>query len=298
MLVKFLLTPRRDANPSPASSAWIRQAAAIVICVAVWAWTENGAQALSLVLPDAAAQGDLIVGRAIPPATILVDGNPVPVGANGQFVFGVPRDQKTGMAVTASMAGVTARRTVAIQARPWKIQSINGLPDKYVTPDPETEKRIDADIRQIRSVRQSPSHADPFFLNQGFASPIKGEITGVFGSQRILNGKPKSPHQGVDMAAPKGTVVCAPADGTVCLVNPDMVLTGKTLMVDHGLGVRSILIHLNTIDVRHGARVRQGDPIATVGMTGRATGPHLHWGVNAGETAVDPQKLLGRTFLR
>ena len=134
----------------------------------------------------------------------------------------------------------------------------------------------------------------PLFLNTGFIAPVKGSITGVFGSQRILNGKPRSPHQGVDFSALLNTPVHCPADGIVRLAAPNMYLMGNTLVIDHGLGVQSIFMHLNRILVKEGDAVKQGAAIGRVGKSGRATGPHLHWGVSVGTIPVDPARLLDR----
>lgn len=266
-----------------------------LLVVMIGAWGTAG-YALDLVLPQKAFQGDLVVGRTRPGAQVEAAGAALPVGPGGHFAFGVERERKTDIVVTATAGEDAATHTIAVYARPWKIQRINGLPEKYVSPDPETEKRILAEIERIRAVRRAASPSDGLFLEKGFMQPVQGEITGVFGSQRILNGKPSSPHSGVDIAAPRGTPVRAPADGRVCLVDRDMYLTGGTLMVDHGLGVRSIFIHLYAIDVKVGDRVLQGNPIAKVGMTGRATGPHLHWGVTVGDVKIDPQPLPGLRF--
>ena len=122
--------------------------------------------------------------------------------------------------------------------------------------------------------------------------PVEGRISGVFGSQRILNGKPRSPHKGLDIAAPEGTLIKADADGVISLVHHDMYLMGKSVMIDHGHGLQSIYIHMNDILVTEGQFVKKGDTVGKVGMTGRATGPHLHWGVSLKGTALDPQLLI------
>jgi len=250
-------------------------------------------KALELILPDTAFQGAMVVGRVIPPASVWTRGKALTVSKQGYFVIGMPRDQKNDTVVLAKTGTARIKRTIRTLARQWQIERINGLPKKKVSPDKNTLKKIQADAKTVNAVRASKPHPMGYFLDSnGFTLPLKGRISGVFGSQRILNAKPRSPHRGVDIAAPLGTPVVNPADGVVCLVANDMVLMGNTLMVDHGLGVRSIFIHLDRILVKKGARVAQGDLIARVGQSGRATGPHLHWGVFVGAIAVDPQQVV------
>jgi len=172
----------------------------------------------------------------------------------------------------------------------------DGLARRYVHPDPEETRRIKADNRMIAAVREGQPSADPWFLERGFIMPVKGRVSSIYGSQRILNGEPKTPHRGIDIAAPKGAAVASPADGIVRLVAPDMFLMGNAMIIDHGLGVQSVFIHLDQILVQEGAQVKQGETVARVGQTGRATGPHLHWGVSVGKILVDPARLVGRRF--
>jgi murein DD-endopeptidase MepM/ murein hydrolase activator NlpD len=178
----------------------------------------------------------------------------------------------------------------------WRVQHIKGLPNSYVNPGKNEQHRIQIDAGKIRTVRRTASYVLPLFQKNGFIMPVKGRISGVFGSQRILNKVPRNPHSGVDIAAPTGTAVHNPADGIVRLVVSDTFLMGNVLMIDHGLGVTSIFIHLNSITVSEGDLVRQGEIVARVGQTGRATGPHLHWGVSVGTTAIDPLRLIGVDF--
>jgi murein DD-endopeptidase MepM/ murein hydrolase activator NlpD len=179
----------------------------------------------------------------------------------------------------------------------WQIQRIDGLPKRYVEPSPEALKRIKDDKELVRLTRGAKPNMVPLFLENGFIKPVKSHITGVFGSQRILNGQPNSPHWGVDIAAPIGEPVYSPADGIVNLISKNMYLMGNTLMIDHGLGVRSIFIHLDRINVKKGDFIKQGSVLAHVGKTGRATGPHLHWGVSVGTVPVDPMRLTKTRFI-
>jgi murein DD-endopeptidase MepM/ murein hydrolase activator NlpD len=248
--------------------------------------------ALDLILPDTAYQGDMIVGRVVPSADVWTGGKALTVSTAGYFVIGLPRDQENDAVVLARQGDSQKKRTIRILARKWRIERINGLPKKKVSLDQAALRRIKADAQRVNAVRASPPDPVGMFLEKGFTLPVEGRVSGVFGSQRILNDKPRSPHRGLDIAAPTGTPVLSPADGIVRLVADDMYLMGNTMMVDHGLGVRSIFIHLDRILAKKGDRVTQGDLIARVGQSGRATGPHLHWGVFVGTVAVDPEKVV------
>lgn len=252
----------------------------------------SSALALELTLPDKAFQGDMVIGQVAPPANIWTGGKALVVSTDGYFVIGVPRDLKSDIVVLAKNNGEQIKRTIQVLARQWKVERIKGLSKKKVSPDPVALRRIKADTARVDAIRTSPADSVERFIKKGFAIPVNGRISGVFGSQRILNDQPRSPHRGLDIAAPQGAPVASPSDGIVRLVAEDMYLMGNTLMVDHGLGVRSIYIHLNRILVKEGDRVAQGEIIAEVGQSGRATGPHLHWGLFVGTVAVDPQKVI------
>ena len=253
--------------------------------------------ALQLILPESAYQGDTIVGRVVPPATVLVGGKIYAVSPKGYFVIGVPRQQKTDFLVLARYSEEKVSKKIRVLAFSWQIQRIDGLPKRYVEPSPEALKRIKDDKELVRLTRGAKPNMVPLFLENGFIKPVKSYITGIFGSQRILNGQPNSPHWGVDIAAPIGEPVYSPADGIVSLVSKNMYLMGNTLMIDHGLSVQSIFIHLDSINVKKGDYINQGSVIAHVGRTGRATGPHLHWGVSVGTVPVDPMRLTKTRFV-
>ena len=255
------------------------------------------AWALQLTLPDRAYQGDLIVGKVEPVAAVSLKGQSLAVSEDGFFVTGVPRLQKTDLLFTAAGSKTTVSKTVRVLAYKWKVQRIDGLPKRHVSPPSDGLNQIKKDNQRVREVRRAGIYPIPLFLDGGFITPIEGSVTGVYGSQRILNGKPRSPHRGVDIAAARGTPVVSPADGIVRLAAQGMYLMGNTLMIDHGLGVTSIFIHLDSISAREGERVAQGKIVARVGQTGRATGPHLHWGVNVGTTSIDPARLLNKKRL-
>jgi murein DD-endopeptidase MepM/ murein hydrolase activator NlpD len=263
----------------------------LIIVAALTAFAAPAAAELSIA--GEPIQGRLLWGTAPPGAThIRIDDRRVPIAPDGRFVFGVGRDATDPIRITAERDGVTlADETLTPIARTYDIQRIDGLPPKQVTPDPATLTRIGREAGLIKAVRARPADTTRFPV--AFTWPVRGTISGVFGSQRILNGNPRSPHRGVDVAAPLGTPVAAPAPGVVRLVHPDMFYTGKTVMLDHGYGVTSVYVHLDAIAVTEGQTVETGDTLGTVGESGRATGPHLHWGVSWFGVHVDPQPLAG-----
>ncbi|HEX4112690.1 MAG TPA: M23 family metallopeptidase, partial [Stellaceae bacterium] len=187
--------------------------------------------------------------------------------------------------------GTKAHRELAIVKQNYRIQRINGLPQQQVTPDPETLKRILHDIAAVKATHHIDSSGADF--EHRLQWPVVGPLSGVYGSQRILDGKPRAPHLGVDIAVPAGTPIKAPAGGTVTLAVPDFVLDGGTVVIDHGYGLSTLYIHMSKLLVHRGERVAPGQVIGNVGMTGRATGPHLHWGVYWYETALDPMLAAG-----
>lgn len=240
-------------------------------------------------------QGGLIVGQTMPGSALTFDESAVRISADGWSVFGIDRDAPPEVTVRAMYPdGVNSIRRIAIAQRTYEVQRIDGLPPRKVTPSETDLRKIDGDAARIRSVRGLDSAA-PYFVS-GFVWPVEGRVSGVFGSQRILNGKPRSPHRGVDIAAPEGTPVVSCADGVVALVDRDMYFTGQTVMVDHGHGLVSVYAHLSAIDVEEGDAVRKGDQLGRVGMSGRATGPHLHWGMSVFGTHVDPVKVTAVRF--
>lgn len=236
-------------------------------------------------------QGGLVVGHAPPGSRVAVDGSPVMVSAEGAFLLGFGRDAAKTAALAITLPdGRVERRALAIEARAYDIQRITGLPLAQVTPPPTDLARIRAEAEMIRAARRRPG-AIPDFLG-GFTWPADGRISGVYGSQRILNGEPRAPHRGLDIAGPAGAPVRAMAAGVVVLAVPDLFFTGQTVMIDHGHGLTSIYAHLSAISVEPGSRVKPGDPIGAIGATGRVTGPHLHWGVNLFDAALDPALLV------
>ena len=237
-------------------------------------------------------QGGLLIGHTEPGSAVTVDGAATQVSPDGLFVVGLGRDAPPKIMVrVAAPDGAATVRALEIERRHYDIQRIDGLAQNQVAPSAEDLKRIGDDSRRIAAVRAGASALIDFA--GGFAWPLAGRLSGVFGSQRILNGEPRRPHAGVDVAAPQGTPVKAPADGIVALAHGDMFFTGKTLMIDHGHGLNSVYAHMSAIVVEPGQGVVKGQTIGRVGATGRATGPHLHWGVSLFDTPLDPALLAG-----
>jgi len=252
-----------------------------------------GSPATALELNGPFIQGALILGKTEPGASVLLDGNPIAALPNGRFVFGLSRNAGPKALVTARLRdGRVKARTIKIQKRKYRIQRITGLPKRKVTPQKRDYKRINRERDLLNKTREQLTLSAEFL--DGFIWPAHGRISGVYGSQRILNGKPRAPHLGVDVAAPTGTPVVAAASGTVTLTHKGMFFTGKTIQIDHGLGVGTIYIHLNKILVKQGDYVRKGQLIGRIGKTGRATGPHLHWGLSWKKMRLDPALLVGQ----
>lgn len=267
-----------------------RLVAAAGVLVAVFAVAGSGAAA-SIELPPNARQGELITGRVPPGSTVTAQGRQVRVSDEGWFAFGVGRDENGTADVAVRLPdGRDVRTTVEIQGRDWRIERVDGLPQSTVTPDPQIAERIAREQAQVAKARERDDARTDFL--QPFVWPVQGRVSGVFGSQRILNGTPRNPHYGLDVAAPTGTPLKAPAGGIVTFAAPDLYLTGGTLTIDHGHGVSSTFIHLSRLDRQVGDRVEQGDVVGAVGATGRATGPHMHWGMNWFDVRLDPQLLL------
>ncbi len=235
-------------------------------------------------------QGSLIRGQAPSGSQVLFNQQPISVTKQGQFVFGIGRDASLSHQLTIIKPdGSQKVMPLQFQARQYDIQQITGVAQKYVTPPAEVTERIQNDNRKVRKVRTTLSDSTAIFANP--QRPAEGRISGVYGSQRIFNGEPRNPHYGLDIAAPVGAPVLAPWDGEVLLAD-DLYFSGLTLIIDHGMGVTSTLMHLHEIDVQVGQQVRQGEPVAKVGATGRVTGPHLDWRINWLQERLDPQLLL------
>ncbi len=239
------------------------------------------------------AQGGLVFGQTEPGATARLDGEDVMVGADGRFVIGFGRDSALSALLVVTLPdGAVERYAFEIEDRDFPVQRIDGLDQSKVSGFTEEQlAKIAADREKKNAARQiTQNQAD---WATGFDWPVIGPISGVFGSQRILNGEPKRPHSGVDVAAPTGTPVQAPAPGIVRLAESDMYFEGGLLLVDHGHKLESAFLHLSRIDVEPGQLVEKGQTIGAVGATGRVTGPHLHWGMRWAGVQVDPQLIVG-----
>ncbi len=245
-----------------------------------------------LMLEGEFTQGGLVTGRAPGARKVLVDGRSVRIGPGGVFVFGFGRDFGPRSEVIVEYDdGSRKKRIIEVRKRRYKTQRIDGLPPAKVTPPKKVYDRIRAENARIARVRALDT-PEALFLS-GWQWPVKGPISGVFGSQRILNGKPKRPHYGLDIAAPAGSPVVAPADGIVRLAEKDLYYTGGTVMLDHGFGITSVYSHMQSVTVKVGQRLRRGEQLGTVGATGRVTGPHLDWRVNWFKERLDPAFLIG-----
>jgi len=257
--------------------------AAWLLLMATPAWAD-------VTLEGRIEQGGLVVGAVAPGATVVFGDRTVPVASDGRFLLGIDRDAPPDAALIVTTNGVREVKRLTVAPRDWKIEKVDGVPQKLVTPDPETLKQILAENKLMQAAR-AKLELTPYFQS-GLIQPAQGRISGVFGSQRILNGTPGSFHAGLDIAAPIGTPVRAAADGVVALKHDMMVMTGNTVVLNHGYGLQTVYIHMNKINVADGQQVKQGDVIGEIGMTGRASGPHLHFGVTWFDTRLDPQTVL------
>lgn len=230
-------------------------------------------------------QGSVVELHLPVSARLRVDGQSVPISPDGRAVFGIGRDA-TLVELALDIHDQHWNWQETVQGRQYDIQRINGLPESKVNPDPKVQAEIQQNNAEVAQARKKDSGLSTPILP--FEWPVTGRISGVYGSQRILNGTPKRPHFGVDIAAPEGRPILAPADGVVLLAHPSMVLTGQTVMLDHGAGLKSIYIHMSETKVRVGDQVLRGQQIGSVGKTGRATGSHLHWGVSWHGVQIDP----------
>jgi Membrane proteins related to metalloendopeptidases len=246
-----------------------------------------------VVFPASVPQGAMVTGKVPPGSRVEYAGRVLRTTGYGTVVFGVGRDETGPVEVTVVRPdGVRSVERIAVSPRDWPVQRVDGVPPKTVEPPPEIAARIAREQAQVSAARQRDDDRTDFA--QRFIWPVQGRISGRFGHQRVYNGKPGSPHSGMDIAAPNGTPVKAPAAGVVTFAAPDLYLTGGTVLLDHGFGISSNFLHLSRIDVKAGDRVEQGQVIGAVGATGRATGPHLHWGMNWFDVRIDPLLVLER----
>jgi len=236
-------------------------------------------------------QGSFILGKTDPNSKVYIDDRKVRVSNDGYFAFGLDRDRKNNVLIKIINKKETKLIEKKVFKRKYKIQRIDGLPPKQVTPPPEVYERIKKDNILIGKARATDSKL--VFFKDKFIYPIdKYIITGVYGSQRILNGKPRRPHYGIDFHAPEGTPVKSMMDGVVTLVENDMYFTGGTIIFDHGHGISTLYMHMKDINVKKGQKVKKGEIVGTLGQSGRATGPHLDIRLNWFDVKLDPATIL------
>lgn len=235
-------------------------------------------------------QGGLVLGQLAEGESVSYKGKLLTLNDKQQFLIGFGRNEPSIIEITVHNKSDSKKIALQVAARDYAIQQIEGVPQKTVTPSKSDLDRIRQDIKLVKKARRLVSSQDDF--STGFIQPANGPITGVYGSQRFYNGVPKSPHYGIDYAAPIGTPVVAPASGVITLVHNDMFYSGGTLILDHGHGLSSTFLHLSEIVVEQGQRVSLGLVIAKVGASGRATGPHLDWRMNWLDQRIDPQLVL------
>lgn len=238
-------------------------------------------------------QGGFIWGRVVPGSRVTLDGQRLDVLADGTTFAGFGRDAAAAAQLTVE-GEQPCSETLAVAARDYKIQRVEGVPQKTVTPPKEELERIRREQALVSAAR-AESFKRPDLLAGvlgGFVWPAQGPISGVYGSQRYYNGKAGRPHYGVDVAAPTGTPVTAPASGIVTLAEPDLFYSGGTVILDHGYQVSSTFLHMSEVSVNVGDELRAGDLIGAIGATGRATGPHLDWRMNWRKQRIDPQLLV------
>ena len=250
------------------------------------------APARALALPEVSAQGAFLVGDGASGVSLVLDGRALRVSPSGRFCLAFHRDHGPEARLTLRRDGRSETRTIRVQPRPWTIQRIDGLPPAMVTPDAEALARIRAEAARIAEIRRQDRAAEGFA--EPLAWPCEGRVSGVFGSQRILNGEPRAPHLGIDIAVPTGTPVKAALAGRVVLA-ADLYFNGLTVILDHGHGVTTTYSHLSAFRAAEGAEVARGEVVALSGATGRVTGPHLDFRIHWFERAADPLPLLPRS---
>jgi murein DD-endopeptidase MepM/ murein hydrolase activator NlpD len=241
--------------------------------------------------PHSVSQGAMVIGKVAPGSQVTYAGRALRLTSEGEVVFGIGRDEKGPAEVDVrGRDGKHERIAIEVTPRDWPVEKVDGVPPKTVEPPPDIAERIKREQARVVAARDRDDPRADFLAT--FIWPVEGRISGRFGSQRVYNGIPKSPHPGMDIAVPQGTPVKAPAGGIVTFADAGLYLTGGTVLLDHGHGVSSNFLHLSRLDVKVGDRIEQGQVIGAVGMTGRATGPHLHWGMNWFSVRLDPLLLM------
>lgn len=240
------------------------------------------------------AQGGMIWGEVPPQAAVSLDGEGIDVLPDGHFVAGFGRDAGSRSRLVVEVDGERCDQPLDVAARDYRIQRVEGVPQRTVTPPPEQLERIRRERALVAQAKRQRVERPEWLLqvDGGFDWPATGRISGVYGSQRFYNGTPGSPHYGVDVAVPTGTPVVAPAAGIVTLAEDDLFYSGGTVILDHGYQLSSSFLHMSRVLVSVGDELERGDLIGEVGATGRATGPHLDWRMSWRQERVDPQRLV------
>ena len=244
----------------------------------------------NLELNGSFTQGGLLFGKTNFKNKVFFKNENIFVNEEGDFVLAIGRDEKLDNLIVIQSLNKKETHTINISKRQYRIQKIDGLPKNKVTPNEDEMKRIKKESKIIKKSKNL--FLNETFYKSGFIWPVKGIVTGKYGNQRILNGKPRRPHYGLDIAAASGTKIISPSDAEVILTMEDSFFNGKMIILNHGLGLNSIYSHLKKIYVKEGDKIKKGDLIAEVGSTGRSTGPHLDWRINVYNIAIDPELLL------
>ena len=236
-------------------------------------------------------QGSLIRGKVPANSQVFLNGKKLLISKAGNFVFGFEREAKPDQILKVIYPdGLTELKPLKVKTREYKIDRVNGISKKIMKPNPQAIARSKKDGKQVRAARNTQSADNAVFGD--FIWPVTGRISGVYGSQRVYNGKPGRPHYGVDVARVTGTPIVSPADGVITLAVPDMFYSGGTIIIDHGYGVSSSMLHLSKLYVKEGQEVKQGEKIAEIGATGRVTGAHLDWRMNWFQMRLDPTSIV------
>ncbi|HBY86599.1 MAG TPA: peptidase [Colwellia sp.] len=279
---------------NPTNNRLAKKISSTLISLAVMTSIAASTQVLAvqeITLTGEIKQGGLLVGKTLAQNTVTLNGKAITVSKAGDYTFGFSRDDKKSyQLVIISVNGDRVEKTLTPEKRSYNIQRIEGIKKSIMQPNPKSVARAKQDSKQVKTARKVASSLN--YFAQGFIPPIEGIITGVYGSQRVYNGVPKNPHFGLDYAGKTGDPVKAPASGTVLLWVPDMFYSGGTMIIDHGHGVSSTFLHLSNSYVKQGDAVEQGQVVAAVGKSGRATGPHLDWRINWFNVKIDPALVL------
>ncbi|MCK7458621.1 M23 family metallopeptidase [Idiomarina aminovorans] len=267
----------------------MRKIACAAVLLLSWTSTVLADEVLPLEIKGPLTQGALILAKTELGVSATLNGEELQVTEQGYIVFGFPRKAPLENTLVIKKGEQTITRELILKPREYKIDRVDGVPQKTVTPDPEQVKRAKKEAGKVWLARQKETTRTDFLTP--VTKPAEGRISGVYGSQRIFNGEPRNPHYGEDIAGPTGTPVHAPWSGDVVLAEPDLFYSGGTIIIEHGYKVTTTYLHLSELHVEVGDKVEQGDSIGAIGATGRATGPHLDWRVNWGNERLDPALL-------